>query len=126
MVNLEIPYDFKRMIDSVEFKESSKYIIKNTGFEFTKHQVGAFASGEIHTSVNIRTCGDMPLYMTDLLKRMAYGCNSAGMILEFYDDWITDIVYTGRWINAGEIVENSVMHGAATIELACWKQTEIV
>jgi hypothetical protein len=62
------------------------------------------------------------MWLCDRLRRFAYGANGAGIFVEFYDDWITSFIYTGRWVNAGKVTENSMVNGAASIELDCWKK----
>jgi hypothetical protein len=76
--------------------------------------------------VAIQFTGNIPLWLCDRLKSFAAGANGAGIFIEFYDDIVTDYIYTGRWTNAGEITENSIVNGTVTINLDCWKKEIII
>jgi hypothetical protein len=122
ITNYEIPYEFKRQIDSVNFEETPRFDLKINGFEYVQHQINSKETATIICKVTIQSVGTLPMWLCDRLKRFAYGANGAGIFVEFYDDWITNFIYTGRWINAGAITENSTINGAVSIELDCWKK----
>jgi hypothetical protein len=126
ITDFEIPYSFKNQIDRVEFKEAPRFNLKINGFEYVQHQIESIETETIISKLSIQTIGSMPLWICDRLRIFSCGCNGSGMFLEFYDDWITNFIYTGRWINAGDIKENSDINGTVKIDLNCWKKEAIV
>jgi hypothetical protein len=125
VVNYEIPYDFKRFIDSVQFEETSRFNLKLDGFSYVQHQIESKEQSTLLCKVRIQTVGLLPVWLCDRLKNFATGANGAGIFVEFYDDWITWYTYTGRWVNACAIAESSEVHGSLSIELDCWKKVGI-
>ena len=126
VTNYEIPYEFKRQIDSVNIEEEPRFNLKINGFEYVQHQINSKETATIIAKIGIQTVGTLPMWLCDRLKRFAYGANGAGIFVEFYDDWITNFIYTGRWVNAGEVTENSMINGAVSVALDCWKKEAIV
>jgi hypothetical protein len=126
MVNYEIPYEFKRQIDSVSINEEPRFNLKINGFEYVQHQINSKETATIIAKIGIQTVGTLPMWLCDRLRRFAYGANGAGIFIEFYDDWITNFIYTGRWVNAGQVTENSMINGSVSIEINCWKKEVII
>lgn len=116
--DIEIP-DIKKFVESVSIRKRSKYVNKYTGFETKKYQI----EGDTDIiSFNINLIGILPKYLADLFLRLANATNGAGMIIMFYDDWITGtevspVTYYCRWTNAGDFVDSSALLSGGNLQL---------
>jgi len=120
-----IPTECRSQFASVTYSFVPAYVIKNTGFEPIKHRVANTSTTSVEVDVSIQLVGNAERRYVDLLREFAVAIMGAGMYIEFYDDWATDKVYTGRWINAAKFVENSEITGTGKIDFACWKYEDV-
>ncbi len=115
----EVPDDILKYIERADKLPLSQYEIKHTGFESTTHKVRDESDGVIM----IMFTGDLQHWLQEKLHRLAIAMNGAGMILQFkcpfFDGTFeTTVTYKGRWINAGDFVENSALLCGASMHFA--------
>lgn len=117
MTSLTIPNTFKKYVQQVSFDIPGGVLDKYSGFETKKFRVQNDTGVKLAGSVNIMMVGNLDKWMQFHLVSLAKGCNGCGMHIEFYDDWMTDTQYTGRWVNAGDFVDTSEILCGASIDL---------
>lgn len=121
-IDLEFPLDaFINIVESISFSISDQYINKLTGFETKKYKV----HDNTEKNISIMLVGDLEFWQMELLLNIATAMNSSGMILQWSDNFFTGttsvpVLYSGRWINAGDFVENSALLCGGTIELVAY------
>jgi hypothetical protein len=125
MTAIEVPTALKYEIESVGIDYANLYENKNTGFEPKKYRVNSITGTAILATVQIMLVGDLTRVMQAILETLAKGCNGAGLYMDFYDDWISDKQYTGRWVNAGDFVDSSELLCGGSIEMSCFKIQDI-
>jgi len=123
--DIEFPDTFKNLVEGVRFGIVDQYLIKETGFEKTKYR----RHDESQKEMQIMLVGNMPRWASELLTRIATAINGPGMILQFYDDWVTGssaspITYECRWINAGDFVENSHILTGGSLDLIIYSSSQ--
>jgi hypothetical protein len=116
----------KKYIESVNLTYRNAFIVKQTGFETTKHVVNKITGNDTICDISITFVGNLPRWEMQQLIQLGKGLLGAGMQLEFHDDWITDKDYLCRWTNALDFVENSALLCGGTIELQAWQVTDII
>ena len=125
LTSYAVPDTIKKQLESVAIEYRDTHVLKMTGFDTYKYRARAIDTTEAFVDIDIMFVGRMDMRYTDQMRRLAAGCNGAGMQLLFRDDWITDRVYTGRWVNAGDFVESSALVAGMSMRLECWSFTDI-
>jgi hypothetical protein len=123
--NLEIKYGFKLYVENVKVTFKNKFDLKYTGFESKKYKI---QNGN-EKLFDIMLVGDLPRWLQDALLRLAIAMNGSGMILQFYDDWVTGtelvpITYEGRWLNAADFVDNNELLCGGSIRYLAYESDE--
>lgn len=123
MSSYSIPDTIVKYIDSVEYVHRSRYINKRTGFETTKHTIHSTSDTDTLIDINITFVGNLTRQWMQALTQLAKGVNGAGMEITFRDDFWTDYNYQCRWVNAGNIIENSELICGAGMLLESWERS---
>ena len=126
--DIEINETDKKYISSVGYKILGRNITKNTGFESI-----TFQHKDLIEVLYIFTwSSDLPHYLKNQLHRLAIGLNGTGAGLKFQDNFIagtesTPIIYTCRWKNAGDFVDNSeILCGGKMKLLSYLPSTQVI
>ena len=117
--------DISDYMESMSILHRSKFVVKMTGFESTKHIAGATTGNNLLVNINLTLVGSLPRWLMQALRRLAEGCNGAGMELIFRDDWWTNYQYWCHWTNAGDFSENTELLCGGTMQLESWKWSAI-
>lgn len=125
MTNIEFPNTLKKYTQSVRIVEHSNNLTKHTGFESKKYRIAASTGTDYDIDLSIMLVGDLPRWACELLRDMAVGANGGGIEIQFYDDWITDYQYRGRWVNAGDFVDNSEALCGASIDILAFEKQAV-
>ena len=121
---MEIPDTFRLYVENVTYSIRNQFDVKYTGFETKKYKI----QNTNERLYRFMLVGDLPRWMQDALLRLAVAMNGAGMILQFKDNWISGTdesftTYDGRWLNAGDFVDNSELLCGGSIEYLAYTST---
>jgi hypothetical protein len=122
---LDVPNTLKKHIESIEIRYSEYNLVKNTGFEHKKYRVKNTGSTSAEAEMSIMLVGNLDRWVQSIFITIARACHGSGMLIEFFDDIATDKQYIGRWVNAGDFVDNSELICGGSIDLVITKITEI-
>ena len=112
-------------IESVSYIYESKYTSKMTGLEKVNHIIHNYSGANCIAEINILFVLNLPRSFSSKMIQLARAVNSSGMDIAFRDDFGTNKIYTGKWINATDFSENSELLSNGTMTLKCYKIEDI-
>ena len=119
--DIDLPYPINKYIDNVSILQTGQFVTKYTGFESQKYKIKESSGSDIETLINIQFVGDMPFEYRQRLLYFTSAMLGSGMIVQFYDDIVTDRQYTGRLVDAFDISLNNSIHTVASVTLSTWE-----
>lgn len=124
--NYEVPrdgrYAFRKYVEGITFEDVERYLIFNTGFQKTKHEINQ-QSTQKRLGISIQMTNDTPRYLHQNLWNLARFVYGGGLAIQFYDDFasvesgLSANIYTGYWSNAVEFLQNQDARYSANIVL---------
>lgn len=123
--SIEFPNTFKQYVQSIDIVYLPHNVYKHTGFEPKIYRLNTATGTDQDIDISIMMVGNLPRWACNILRNIAVGCNGSGLEIEVYDDWATNKQYRGRWINAGDFVDNNAIHTGASIDLLAFEEQSI-
>jgi len=111
-------------IESVGYKILGRHIVKQTGFESHTYNY----KGLIEVLYIINWSSNMTFALKNQLHRLSIALNGTGAGLKIQDTFIagtesTPIIYTCRWKNAGDFVDNSEILAGGKMKLLSYLES---
>ena len=118
--NYKVAITNRVYIESVNIVYNKKYESKLTGLERVKHQIHTPDSNNSIVDIFITFVGNAPRQFTNQMIQLARAINGSGMDIDFCDDFGTNKIYRGKWINANDFVESSELLTGGTMHISCY------
>ncbi len=122
-VEFSIDEAFRKNIESINIRKRDKFLIKQTGFQYTKRQLHPISGTTELTDISINFVSVLTRPEFYQLVQLAKALNGASGLLIYRDDLASDRTYTGRWVNAGAFRDDSEILSTAAMELETYSYT---